>query len=57
MFAVKKYYKRGIKVEDEATKNHGETDQDILTENKDDKYCPVHSFKLYIDNYSLQFLS
>ena len=39
------------KGEDEATKNHRETDNDILTnympENKDDKMCLVRSFKLY----------
>ena len=41
-----------IKVEDEATKNHHETDQPIQTnfmpENKTDKMCPVRSFKMYL---------
>ena len=40
------------KVEDEATKNHRETDKPIETnfmpENKDDKMCPVRSFKMYM---------
>ena len=39
------------KVEDEATKNHRETDNDILTafmpENRDDRLCTVRSFKMY----------
>ena len=42
------------KVEDEATKNHRETDNPILTnfmpENKDDRMCPVRSFKMYLSH-------
>ena len=42
------------KVEDEATKNHRGTDNNILMnfmpENKKDKICPVHSFKLYMSH-------
>ena len=43
-----------MKVEDEATKNHRETDQPIETnyipENKTDKMCPVRSFRMYIQH-------
>ena len=43
-----------IKIEDEATKNHRETDQPVLTnfmpENKTDTMCPVRSFKMYIEH-------
>ena len=43
-----------IKVEDEATKNHCETDQPILTNfipgNKEDKMCPVRSFRMYLSH-------
>ena len=46
------------KVEEEATKNHRETDQDILTafmpENRDDKLCPVRSFKMYLSHLHLE---
>ena len=42
------------KVEDEATKNHKETDQSISTnfmlENKDDRMCPIRSFKMYMSH-------
>ena len=42
------------KVEDEATKNHKETDNNILTnfmpQNKEDKMCPMRSFKLYMSH-------
>ena len=58
MFAVKIDDKTQIeyvsKVEDEATKNHRETDCNIITaimpENRGDKYCPVRSFKMYISH-------
>ena len=58
MFAVKTDTKTVTeyvcKVQDEATKNHQETDQDIITAimpaNSDDKYCPVHSFKMYLSH-------
>ena len=42
------------KVEDEATKNHHETDKNIQTsfmpENRGDKYCPVCTFKMYLSH-------
>ena len=43
-----------LKVYDEATKNHKELDQPIksnfMPENKTDRQCPVHSYKLYISH-------
>ena len=56
MFAVmcdeEQDYDYVIKVEDESTKNHKETDQPILNnfmpENKTEKMCPFRSFKMYM---------
>ena len=58
MFKVFKDYRTDheyvAKIEDEATKNHRETDQPIQTnfmmENKGDKMCPVRSFKIYMSH-------
>ena len=55
-FEVRKDFKTNheyvCKIEDEATKNHKDTDQPIHTnymmENKGDKMCPVRSFKMYM---------
>ena len=45
-----------IKVKDEETKNHKETDQDIISgfmaEKKESKYCPVTSFLRYTNALS-----
>ena len=44
------------KARDEETKNHKETDQDIISgfmpEQKDDKYCPVTSYLKYVNGLS-----
>ena len=43
-----------VQVRDECTKNHKETEQPcrsyIMPENKDDRQCPVRSFKLYLSH-------
>ena len=59
MFQVKVDYRSGCeyicKVEDESTKNHKESDIDIQTaimpENRDDRHCPVRSFKMYLSYF------
>ena len=46
-----------IKIRDECTKNHKEVDQPqnsaLLLENKTDRQCPVHSYKMYISHLHL----
>ena len=43
-----------VKIRNECTKNHKEVDQPInsavMVENKDDRQCPVRSFKMYISH-------
>ena len=43
-----------VKVEDEATKNHRKTDQNIqiciMPAKPGDRYCPVTSYKMYLSN-------
>ena len=42
-----------VKVKDELTKNHRSAEQIIsgfIPENKDDRLCPVRSFRMYLDH-------
>ena len=45
------------KVEDELTKNHKEAENIVsgfMPENKDDRHCPVHSFRIYLEHLEPQ---